>query len=334
MAQLKDLIVLGASRLVGNLYANLIQLTKLNVPTTSNGSTYGAGTSGQVLKTNGTSVYWGNDNNDNTTYTASTSKMVVTQVANLTSLGSAPSLSYTARSVGSASDWSAGSTPTLGTEISADDITAWDAGSTPTLGTAIPADDITAWDAGSVPTLGTAIPADDITDWNAGSVPTLGTAIPADDITAWTTNTPTSFSVSGEKLSITPGSAASLSYTAKSIPNVTSVGTLPSLSYTAKSIPNVTSVGTKPTLSYTAKSIPNVTSVGTKPSLTYTERSIPNVTSVGTAPSLTITSVACDDITAWSAGAIPTVGNPIVVATGDLHASATGATVVTGITAS
>ena len=57
-----------------------------------------------------------------------------------------------------------------------------------------------------------------------------GTAIPADDITAWTANTPTAvtmpqFSVNGDTLnivngSVTPGTAASLSYTAKSIPNI------------------------------------------------------------------------------------------------------------------
>ncbi len=47
-----------------------------------------------------------------------------------------------------------------------------------------------------------------------------GTAIPADDITAWTTNTPTAVSVDNEKLIITAGTAASLSYTAKSIPNI------------------------------------------------------------------------------------------------------------------
>lgn len=64
---------------------------------------------------------------------------------------------------------------------------------------------------------------------SVGSAPTLGTAISADDITAWTTNTPTTFSVSGEKLIITSGTAASLSYTAKSIPNVTSVGSAPTL---------------------------------------------------------------------------------------------------------
>lgn len=48
----------------------------------------------------------------------------------------------------------------------------------------------------------------------------VGTAIPADDITAWTTNTPTSVSYSGGVLTITLGTAASLSYTAKSIPNI------------------------------------------------------------------------------------------------------------------
>jgi hypothetical protein len=35
----------------------------VNAPTASNGTTYGPGTSGQVLKSNGTSVYWGTDSN-------------------------------------------------------------------------------------------------------------------------------------------------------------------------------------------------------------------------------------------------------------------------------
>lgn len=64
---------------------------------------------------------------------------------------------------------------------------------------------------------------------SVGSAPTLGTAIPVDDITAWTSNTPTSASVSNGVLTISTGSAASLSYTAKSIPNVTSVGSAPTL---------------------------------------------------------------------------------------------------------
>lgn len=46
------------------LYTN-----KLYIPTTSSGTSYGVGSSGQVLKSNGSTVYWGTDNN--TTYTLS-----------------------------------------------------------------------------------------------------------------------------------------------------------------------------------------------------------------------------------------------------------------------
>lgn len=99
---------------------------------------------------------------------------------------------------------------------------------------------------GSAPTLGTAITADDITSWDAGSAPTLGTAIPADDITAWSAGSATTASVTDGVLSISVGTAPSLSYTAKSIPNVTSVGSVPTLEYTARSIPNVTNVGSAP----------------------------------------------------------------------------------------
>lgn len=132
----------------------------------------------------------------------------------------------------------------VGNYIDTDTITTYTANTSNLVTTSVP--NVTS--VGSAPTLGTAIPADDITEWSAGATPTLGTAIPADDITAWTTNVPTSFSITGEKLSITSGTAASLSYTAKSIPNVTDVGSVPTLKYTAKSIPNVTSVGSAPTL--------------------------------------------------------------------------------------
>ena len=47
-----------------------------------------------------------------------------------------------------------------------------------------------------------------------------GTAIAADDITAWSTNTPTSCTISKGVLTFSAGSAASLSYTARSIPNI------------------------------------------------------------------------------------------------------------------
>ncbi len=102
---------------------------------------------------------------------------------------------------------------------------------------------------GSAPTLGDAISADDITAWDAGSAPTLGTAISADDITAWSAGSSTTASVTDGVLTISIGTAPSLSYTARSIPNVTSVGKKPSLSYTERSIPNVTSVGSAPSRS-------------------------------------------------------------------------------------
>ena len=44
-----------------------LQTNILKIPTSSGGSTFGMGSSGQVLKTNGSTVYWGSDNN--TTYT-------------------------------------------------------------------------------------------------------------------------------------------------------------------------------------------------------------------------------------------------------------------------
>lgn len=82
--------------------------------------------------------------------------------------------------------------------------------------------------------------------WNAGSTPTLGADIDADEIDSWTTNTPTAvvlptYTVSGETLiitggTVTAGTAASLSYTEKSIPNVTDVGATPSLTVTSTSV--------------------------------------------------------------------------------------------------
>ena len=66
MAQLKDLLVNGATRLIGDVFTNKIQITAVNAPTASNSTTYGPGTSGQVLKSNGTSVYWAADDNSQT----------------------------------------------------------------------------------------------------------------------------------------------------------------------------------------------------------------------------------------------------------------------------
>ena len=58
MAQLKDSIVSGSLRVTDTLYVTNGYLKSLYAPTTSGGTTYGLGTDGQVIKTNGTSIYW------------------------------------------------------------------------------------------------------------------------------------------------------------------------------------------------------------------------------------------------------------------------------------
>lgn len=118
--------------------------------------------------------------------------------------------SVTTGNVGSASNWSAGTVPTLGTAISATKINSWSAGSTPTLGTAIEVEKVSDWSAGTLPTL----------SYTARSIP----------------------NVTGV------GSVPSLTKADVSIPNVTDVGKAPSLTITNKSVPNVTNVGTAPSL--------------------------------------------------------------------------------------
>lgn len=59
MAQLKDLIVNGGSRLIGDTTVNTIQIGALKALTTSGGTEYGVGTAGQVLLSNGSNPYWG-----------------------------------------------------------------------------------------------------------------------------------------------------------------------------------------------------------------------------------------------------------------------------------
>ena len=60
MAQLKDTTVSGSLRATDTIYTSTLQTQILHAPTTSNGTSYGAGTNGQILRTNGTSAYWGN----------------------------------------------------------------------------------------------------------------------------------------------------------------------------------------------------------------------------------------------------------------------------------
>lgn len=99
--------------------------------------------------------------------------------------------------------------------------------------------------------------------WSAGSVPTLGTAISADDITAWTTNTPTAVT---KKTVVTSASGATATY-------ANGIATFTNGSFSTGDSVTVTA-GTAASLSYTSRSIPNVTNVGTAPSLTITSTTV------------------------------------------------------------
>ena len=74
MAQLKDTIVSGNLRVTDTTLTDTLQVTTIKAPTSSGGTTYGPGTSGQVLKSNGTTTYWASDSNSdvNVTQTATT----------------------------------------------------------------------------------------------------------------------------------------------------------------------------------------------------------------------------------------------------------------------
>ena len=81
MAQLKDTTIQGSARITDTLYSNAVQAKIFNIPTASNGTTYGPGTDGQVLKSNGASVYWASDSN---------SDINVKQLAAITTSGAYP----------------------------------------------------------------------------------------------------------------------------------------------------------------------------------------------------------------------------------------------------
>lgn len=71
MAQLKNTVVQGSLKVTDTIYSSTGQFQIIKAPTSSGGSTYGPGTNGQVLKSNGSSVYWAADNN-NTYYAPTT----------------------------------------------------------------------------------------------------------------------------------------------------------------------------------------------------------------------------------------------------------------------
>ena len=148
-------------------------------------------------------------------------------------------------------------TVTFATTVLEDELT-FDAGALPTFGTSIPADDITSW----VTNTPTVI---DTTKFSGGSF-TRGT---------FTANTPTSvtYTVSGGTTSASPGTLI-LSVTAGTAASHSAD------SFTSASLASgFYTVGVAASLSYTAKTIPNVTSAGTLPSLTIANNTlISNVT--------------------------------------------------------
>ena len=71
---------------------------------------------------------------------------------------------------------------------------------------------------------------------NAGTLPTLGDAIAADDITNWNAGTASNATVNQGVLRLTNSTVPTLAYEARSVPNITSVGTLPSLTVTPTTV--------------------------------------------------------------------------------------------------
>lgn len=72
--------------------------------------------------------------------------------------------------------------------------------------------------------------------WSAGTLPTLGDAIAADDITNWDEGTASDATVNQGVLRLTNSTVPTLDYTARTVPNVTNVGTLPSITITDKTV--------------------------------------------------------------------------------------------------
>lgn len=72
--------------------------------------------------------------------------------------------------------------------------------------------------------------------WNAGAAPTLGTAIDADDITSWNAGSASNAVVSNGVLRLTNSVVPTLAYTARTVPNVTDVGSIPTLTVTPTTV--------------------------------------------------------------------------------------------------
>ncbi len=65
MAQLKNTLVTGNLKITNKTTTDSLQVTTVYAKANSTATTYGVGTNGQVLKSNGTMTYWATDANDN-----------------------------------------------------------------------------------------------------------------------------------------------------------------------------------------------------------------------------------------------------------------------------
>ena len=177
------------------------QTSKLYIPTSSGGSTYGAGTSGQVLKTNGTTVYWGADSaptsatSHTTGITASTTATKTTlgtafTIPNVTAAGSASSWTFEEKSIpnvtaaGSGSFTSgafSGGSGSFSATVSNHVLSYSHTHTAATHG----ADSHTH----TAPTIGTAIKVQSKSGGSNGSAPTLGTAFTVPNVTGNTSAT-------------------------------------------------------------------------------------------------------------------------------------------------
>lgn len=167
--------------------------------------------------------------NTNTTYSQANSNSTGITVSD-----------HSTTSVGSASGWSAGTLPTLGTAISLKGVSGTTTVSSKKSGAN-----------STVPTLGTAFTIPNVTAVGSGSCSISG-AVDSSD------NTQLNITISHTHTAPTLG-------TAFTVPNVTSVGTASTWAFEDKTVA---------TANANATSIPNVTGVGTLPALTVTSTTV------------------------------------------------------------
>ena len=236
MAQLKDTIVSGSLRATDAVLTNQLQAKTIQAPLASDDTTFTAGTSGQALVSDGTKAHWANvpwANIDSkpSTFAPSAHQHAGSDINSGTVSAShggtgKTTLNESANALINA--LTEGSSPAQANDYI---VAQYAGGGTVTttyhrrklsnIFKALTASNITTALGYTPPQTNTTYTA---TTTSIGSA-SAGTAIPADDITNWSAGTLPAATVSGENLTITFGSLPSLSYTAKSIPNISVTST-------------------------------------------------------------------------------------------------------------